>query len=90
MAVHLRADGTKAELLPATGREFTLSELRAAIGGGSVELVRLSDGRLMVCDGDYLAKELPFNEAATALLAPSHGDYPVLGDVVVGSRFEIT
>jgi hypothetical protein len=54
---------------PKNGSDFTLDELKAAIGGGYIEIVRIPPDRLMVVDDDGKVKDppLPINERASRL-----------------------
>ena len=68
MANIFRANGSVEEYPdPANGTDYMLTELVNAIGGGEIELIRLSDGRLRVIDDDGKRKGLQCNERATQL-----------------------
>lgn len=54
-------------IMPKNGAHFKLEELYELIGCEYVDIVTLSDGRLMVCDEDGLFKKLPQNKVATNL-----------------------
>lgn len=69
MATIIRPNGMKTEIQPRNGRCFTLHELKVAIGGGHIEIVRLNARDMMVLDEDGKGKELPLNMDATMLLA---------------------
>ena len=74
----IKTDGTITETKPLNGTDFSLEELKAAIGGGYIEIVRtVDDGRIMVLDEEGKLKKMPVNPKATAL-------YPNLADVIVG------
>jgi len=74
----IKTDGTITETKPKNGTDFSLEELRAAIGGGYIEVVRtVDDSRIMVLDEEGKLKNMPVNPKATAL-------YPNLADVIVG------
>ena len=78
----IRVDGTQEEFLPANGNDYTLEELRQAIGGGWIQIVGTKDGRLIVVDEEGKLKRFPVNPVATALYI--HGDHdPIVGDVLV-------
>lgn len=68
---------------PANGRDYSLEELRAGIGGGYIQIIGLSDGRLMVMDEEGKFK-YGLNEVATDLAKDVlfEGDY-IAGDVLV-------
>ena len=67
------------EVRPKNGSDFELAELASFIDDGSVELVYLRDGTLLVIDEDGKDKGLAYNEVATglALLVLHRGDYIV-------------
>lgn len=67
MAVHYKANGQAIGVSPANGKDFSGAELKEFIGGGYLEIVRLRDGKLLVCDEDGQSKKLPVNMAATDL-----------------------
>ena len=86
MAQILRADGTTAHVQPENGRDFKLAEIKAAIGGGWVEVVYLLDRKhLIACDEEGLLKQLPLNAQASALCRK-----PIVGDVLYCRISEIT
>ena len=87
----IRTDGTWEESLPSSGDKYSLGELMDAVGGGYIELVRLHDGRLLVCDDSGRIHGLPFNAVATALYwigRPSSVDW-IAGDVLVCESWRI-
>ena len=83
MAQHYKADGTIEEFPePANGTDYTLEEVREAIGGGWVQIGLTKDGRVMAVDEEGNMKGLLHNEPATALY--QYGDQvPIVGDVLV-------
>ena len=84
-AVIIKTDGTITETKPKNGTDFSLEELRAAIGGGYIEVIRtVDDGRIMVLDEEGKLKKLPVNPKATALY-PNLADF-ICGDVLVCKR----
>ena len=86
MAQLYKADGTIEEFPePANGTDYTLEEMRAAIGGGWIEALGLTEGRLMIIDEEGKLKELSRNEPATLLWREMHSsivDY-ISGDALV-------
>lgn len=53
MAMFIPADGTqpiKTQVVPANGQCFSLHELYQYTNGGPIELLHLSDGRVIVCN----------------------------------------
>jgi uncharacterized membrane protein len=91
MARTIAPDGTTAEVLPANGRAFTLTELYRHVDCETVELVHLADGRLMWMDEDGKAKvDLEINDAATTLLHTAGGSPwdAVVGTVLITTSTE--
>lgn len=79
----IRVNGSEEELLPQNGTHFSLEELRRAVGG-SVEVLHLPTGQIIVMDEDGKATK-PENRRATLMgrvCGIAHDDY-VCGDVVV-------
>ncbi len=79
-----RTNGNDEGSTPANDGVYTLEELQAIVGG-HIEIVALSDGRLMVCNEEGKLLGLPFNAKATALFAKGGRMWfdPVAGDVLV-------
>lgn len=88
MATILRTDGTVTETRPADGREYTLTELQAAVGG-YIEALRTPDGRYMFLNEDGKRLDLPLNELATELMRGriADDDY-IVGDVILCTLVE--
>ena len=87
----IRTDGMWEESLPSSGDQYSLGELMDSVGGGYIELVRLYDGRLLVCDDSGRLHGLPFNALATALYLigrPRSVDW-IAGDVLVCESWRI-
>ena len=87
----IRTDGTWEESLPSSGGQYSLGELKDAIGGGYIELVRLHDGRFLVCDDSGHIHGLPFNALATGLYLigrPRSFDW-IAGDALVCESWRI-
>ena len=63
MATLLMPDGKQLKVVPKNGRNFTLDEMQAAVGG-NIELLYLQDGRVLVINEDGKTMELPCNEQA--------------------------
>lgn len=94
MAQIIRTDGTVQANQPASEDGYTLAELRAAIGGGYIDILHLQDGRLMIVDEEGKLKDLPVNAQATELWrqgregrAAAAGQ--ILGDALVCTTDEI-
>jgi hypothetical protein len=72
MAVILYTDGTSKEIHPAKGDQFEIEELMQIVGG-QLQMIPLSDGRIMTFNEDGGPDKeagragLPPNEQATAL-----------------------
>jgi len=74
----IKTNGTITEAKPKNGKDFQLDELKEAIGGGYIEVVRTTDdSMIMVLDEEGKLKRMPVNPVATAL-------YPNLADIIVG------
>lgn len=65
----ISVDGERRETAPKNGTDFSLDELKAAIGGGYIQIVRIPPDRLMVVDEEGKVKDppLPLNERATRI-----------------------
>lgn len=75
---------------PANGKDYTLQELRDAIGGGYIEILPLSDGRLMVIDEEGKPKTLPGNAQATNLYRQGRDTMDfIVGDALVCEKDQI-
>ena len=78
----IHVDGAQEEYSAADGKHYTLDELKKAIGGGYIEIVKTRDGRIMVLDEEGKLKGFPINRVATALYLYGAQD-PIVGDVLV-------
>lgn len=84
MAQIIRADGSVEEVeMP---KKDGLSFMQQVVGG-YIEIVRLSNGRLMVLNEEGKLLRLPLNVKATALY--NNLNDVIVGDVLVGTRKEI-
>lgn len=81
MALLINTDGTKKEIKPKNGMDFSLEELQAYVDG-YIEIINLNNGDIMVIndDGKYLFEE---NEIATSI-AEDH-DAIFFGDWICGN-----
>lgn len=86
MAILLKTDGTKTELKPASGKLFNLRELQDAVKG-YIELVYLTDGKIMVVNEEGKLNGFEINHNATKL-ANLPNDV-IVGDVLICSNKEI-
>ena len=83
MAMILAADGNNH--LDGTTVGTTLTDLQKAVGG-YIELVYLPNSdKLLVVDEEGLMKDYPINQEASLLARQ-----PIVGDVVVANRDEIS
>jgi Domain of unknown function (DUF3846) len=89
MAVIIRPNGDMTEIMPQNHKEFTLQELKIAIGGGYIEVIHLQRDMFMVCDEDFLAKGLPLNVIATALVNSVGRNDIICGQVLVCSKSQM-
>ena len=96
MAIVIKPNGEKTVAHPKNERTgFDLEEIYALIGCDCIDVVRLADGALMVCDDEacYKTEEAcPPNQMASALYwasRPHALGYPIRGTVLIGSRKEI-
>lgn len=73
--------GEVREIKPKNGSDFQLDELKEYIGGGWIQIVPLSDDRLiMVMDEEGKLKNMPMNSVATDLFH----EWGIIDDVIVG------
>jgi hypothetical protein len=80
-----KATGESQPFPPPNGRDFTLAEVQAAVGG-YVECVPLGDtGLIALMNEDGQSLQLPINDFATmeATMLGAIGGAPILGDVVI-------
>lgn len=80
----IASTGKQFAVFPEDGQEFTLEELQTYVGG-SIEIIDIADGRVMVLNEEGKLNGLPPNMKATALLMKGKRLFPdiVAGDVVV-------
>jgi len=83
----VRIDGTIEHVEPENGTNFTLDELKKAIGGGYIEVVPLTFDKVMVVDEDGKRKQLALNVAATRIYNGPN-DF-IVGDALVCHRKQI-
>jgi len=83
MAKIIKTDGTKIEVAPANGSDFSLEELQKVVGG-YIEIVYLSEGRLMVVNEEGWLNNLPYNPSASEIYG-----HPIVGDVLICERKQI-
>lgn len=81
MAQIIRTDGTRREICPANGTDFTFEEMQSIVGG-YIEQVELDEETTMVVNEEGKLQMLPFNLEASRLFCSYH---PELGDFIVGN-----
>jgi len=70
---------------PANGNDFSLEELKKAIGGGYIEVVFIPPDRMMVIDEEGKLKGMPVNVVASRMYAADS----IVGDVLVCHKNQI-
>lgn len=88
MATLFRTNGIQEEVLPTTGRAFTLAELQTLVGG-YIEIVYTHDGKVMVVDEEGKLKGKALNYVATTHYRFGRHD-PLVGEVLVGTIVEMS
>ena len=88
MAIVIKADGTRKEVQPKNGTDFSLEELKGFVGG-FIEIVWLGDGRIMVVNEEGKLIGLPLNEAASLIYIHSGRIDTIIGDVLVCDESEV-
>ena len=77
MAMHIKANGEEESVSPNEGGEFSLKELQGYVDG-YIELVYLSNGKILVVNEDGLWKNLKPNMRASVLARQ-----PIVGDCIL-------
>ena len=77
LAVHIQADGIQEHVLPRNGKDFTLKEAQAYVGG-YVEVVDCGLGMILLVDEDGMLKGLRRNRVASAMAGTN-----VVGDALL-------
>ena len=83
MATLLYADGRKETVKPSNGKTFELEELQGFVHG-YIEIVNVSEGRLLVVDDEGLFKPLSLNPNASAV-----AEMLIVGDALLCNSDEI-
>ena len=88
MAMIIKTDGQVISVQPKNGKDFTLKELKAIVGG-YIEIIRMND-KYMVVNEEGKLERLPYNSTATGFYWANVGrnDY-IVGDVLVCGMDEI-
>lgn len=83
MAKLYKTTGEIIEISPENGKKFTLKEAQAYVDG-YVELVQLKHREILICNEEAICFGLPYNRAATQVLAESYGQgcQPLFGDII--------
>lgn len=85
MALIIKTDGTRVNVQPENGSDFSLQELWDIVGG-YIEIVNLRNGQYMVTNEEGKLCGLPYNEMATYVArmngAICQTDY-IVGNVLV-------
>ena len=63
-SVIIKTDGERVVTEPKNGKDFQLEELQKIVGG-YIEIVRLSNSRIMVVNEEGLIYDLPYNAEAS-------------------------
>ncbi len=91
MAKKISWEGTITDVQPINGTDFSIDELRATVGG-YIELLRLTDGRLLIFNEEGKLLRLDYNHVATefahvqGLIAPA--DF-IVGNVLLCDAKEV-
>lgn len=89
MVTLLKATGERSDVSPARGAKLSLREMQALVGG-YIEILRLADGRLLVCNEEGKLRGLPLNDVATELFQVDRAWYdPIVGDVLLCTAAEV-
>lgn len=89
MATLLHTDGSQTEVFPTNGSDFNLKECQAVVGG-YIEIINLSDGRIMVIHEEGKLEDLPLNYEATKLFLDDRDGYDeIVGDALVCASHEL-
>ncbi len=79
MAKWLLTDGTSSDVFPTNGKDFTLEEMQALVAdGGTIEMMGVGNGEMLIFDENGKNNGLPYNELATKLVM-SRSDIDTFG-----------
>ena len=86
MAHIIRTNGSTEEINPQNGTDFGLEEMQKAVGG-YIEVITISNGRIMILDEEGKLKYKDINPEATNLAEDFllDGDF-IVGDVIVCAK----
>ena len=90
MAELYRASGEIETVTPKKGERcaFTLPELQALVGG-YIEMVYLTNRKILVCNEDGKLTGLPYNPNATVYVRSNGLADIIVGDVLIVNRREV-
>lgn len=90
MATLYTVDGTIKEVTPSKKKKFSLEELQGFVDG-YIEVLRLTDKKMLVVNEEGIFQGLPFNKSAMYHIANEYGvKIPnLVGDVLVITKSEI-
>lgn len=82
------------QVQPANGNSFTYEEIKGYLNGGTIAIVPMPSGMVMVVDDEGKLKDLPLNDAATNLWSeefpittyPVNNDGMIVGPVLVAPK----
>jgi hypothetical protein len=77
-----KTDGTILDVVPANGTDFQLKELQEMVGG-YIEIIPVSNGKIMVLDDEGKLKGKPINDVATMIFMRAGFYDTIVGDVLV-------
>lgn len=86
----IKANGTVQPIQPKNGKEFSLDEMRACVGG-HLEAVKLTSKEVMYVNEEGVLLHLPINTTATEVMhqhRPDRAHEPICGDVLIASLVE--
>lgn len=83
MGTLLLANGIEKKVFPMNGCNYSLTDLQSFVGG-YIEIVRLSEDKIMVVNEEGLLHRLPYNYRASHIVGA-----PIVGDVLVCKRDEV-
>ncbi len=88
MATILKTNGERKEVSPKNGSDFQLDELQSIVGG-YIEILNLSNNRLMLVNEEGKIYGLPYNHEATELVVKEGYHDVIVGDVLVCENSQV-
>ena len=84
-----KTNGEVKEISPKNGTYYTLKELQEIVGG-YIEIIHLTNNKIMVINDEGKLINLPYNKNATILYKPSFNtDDFIIGDALVCDKSKI-